>query len=102
MITATPTFSQIKAQVTAIRQKVPKARVIGLHTAGTWTGERVTQDGHESFRIEPGDSPLQMRMALQDDDGVALTILLTSLDERDLGDDILVRLTRRHLFPIDS
>jgi hypothetical protein len=32
-MTAAPTFSQIKAQVTAIRQKVSNARVIGIRAA---------------------------------------------------------------------
>lgn len=102
MTTAAPTFSQIKAQVAAIRQKVHKARVIGIHTTGRWTGERFKQDGQERFHIEQCDSPLQMRIALQDDDGAATKVLITSLDEKDLGDDILVRLTKRRLFPIDS
>ncbi len=101
-MTAAPTFSQIKAQVTAIRQKVPNARVIGIRAAGRWTGERLKQDGQETFRIEQCDSPLHMRMALQDDDGSAITVLITSMEEGELGDDILVRLARRRLFPIDS
>lgn len=101
MTTASPTFSQIKAQVAAIRQKVPQARVIGIRAAGRWTGERLRQEGQETFQIDQCNSPLQMRMALQEDDGVAVKILLTSLEERDLGDDILVRLTKRRLFPMD-
>jgi hypothetical protein len=102
VITAAPTFSQIKAQVTAIRQKIPNARVIGIRAAGRWTGERLKQDGQETFRIEQCDSPLHMRMALQDDNGAAVTVLITSLEEGELGDDILVRLARRRLFPLDS
>ena len=39
MTTAAPTFPQIKAQVAAIRQKVPDARVIGIRAAGRWTGD---------------------------------------------------------------
>ncbi|MGQ4808738.1 hypothetical protein NKDENANG_02126 [Candidatus Entotheonellaceae bacterium PAL068K] len=102
MNTASPTFRQIKAQVAAIRQKVPKARVIGIHAAGKWTGESLQQDGPETFRIKQCDAPLQMRIALQDDDGTATQVLITSLDASNLGDDILVRLTKRRLFPIDS
>src|SRR5215831_9345633 len=101
-MTGAPTFSQIKAQVTAIRQKFPSERVIGIRAAGRWTGERLKQDGHETFRIEQCDSPLHMRLVLQNDDGAAITVLVTSLEEGELGDDILVRLARRRLFPIDS
>ena len=85
MTIAAPTFSQIKAQVAAIRQKVPQARVIGIRAEGRWTGERRKQDGQETFRIEQCDSPLHMRMVLQDDDGVAITVLITSLDEQGTG-----------------
>lgn len=99
---AAPTFSQIKAQVAAIRQKAPHARAIGIRAEGRWTGERLKQDGQETFRIEQCDSPLHMRMVLQEDDGEAITVLITSLEEQELGDDILVRLARRRLFPIDS
>ncbi len=102
MTAVTPTFHQIKAQVAAIRQKIPQARVIGIRAAGKWTGERWQQDGQEAFRIEQCDSPLQMRIALQDDDGATTTVLITHLDDTDLGDDILLRLTKHQLFPIDS
>jgi hypothetical protein len=101
-MTAAPTFSQIKAQVTAIRQKVANARVIGIRAAGRWTGERLKQDGQETFRIEQCDSPLHMRMVLQEDDGAAIIVLITGLEEGELGEDILVRLARRQLFPLDS
>ncbi len=102
MTTAAPTFSQIKAQVTAIRQKIPKARIIGIRSTAKWTGERFKHNGPETFCIEQCDSPLQMRIALQDDDGSATKVLITGLDERELGDDVLLRLTKRRLFPIDS
>src|SRR3989442_5794098 len=99
-MTEAPTFSQIKAQVTAIRQKVPNARVIGNRAAGRRPGERLKQDGQDTLRIEQCDSPLHMRMALQDDDGSAITVLISSMEERGLRDDILVRLAMRRLFPI--
>jgi hypothetical protein len=63
MTTAAPTFSQIKAQVAAIRQKIPHARTIGIRASGRWTGERRKQDGGETFLIEQCDSPLAMRIA---------------------------------------
>lgn len=102
MTAVSPTFDQIKAQVTAIRKKIPKARIIGIRAAGKWTGECSQQDGEETYRIEQCDSPLQMRIAMQNDDGVTTTILITNLDDTDLGHDILLRLTKHRLFPIDS
>ena len=103
MTTAVPTFRQIKALVAAIRQKIPQARVIGIRTHGRWTGERQQQDGDDTYVIEQCDSPLAMRIALRENvNHQATKVLITSLDDKDLGDDILLRLTKRRLFPVDS
>lgn len=98
-----PTFSQIKAQVSAIRQKAPQARVIGIHSPGRWTGESVQQDGEQRFVIYQCDSPLAIRIALREPAADNTTrVLITSLSEDDLGDDILLRLAKRHLYQIDQ
>jgi hypothetical protein len=103
MTATAPTFRQIKAQVAAIRRKLPDARVIGIRAPGRWTGERVKRDGDETYVIEQCDSPLALRIALRDDGGPTTTkVLITGLDEQALSDDILVRLAKRKLFPIDS
>ena len=102
MSTASPTFSQLKAQVAAIRQKVPQARVIGIRAAGRWTAERQQRDGEHSYLIQQCDSPLAMRLALREPADEATTkILITPLEEKDLSEDILLRLAKRRLFPID-
>jgi len=101
--TASPTFSQLKAQVAAIHQKVPQARVIGIRAAGRWTAERQKRAGEQSYLIQQCDSPLAMRQALRETVDEATTkILITPLEERDLSDDILLRLAKRRLFPIDT
>ena len=103
MNAATPTFSQIKAQVAAIRRKVAGARFFGIHTAGRWTGDRVKTDGSDRFCIVQCDSPLQMRVALQDDDpAVTAKVLLTSLPPEQVEQDIRVRLAKRTFLPINS
>lgn len=102
MSMAAPTFSQVKAQVAAVRRKVEGARVIGINAAGRWTGDRIQREGDETFVIDQCDSPLAMRIALRDDHRDATKVLITSLDENELDDDILVRLARRRLFAIDS
>ena len=102
MSTASPTFSQLKAQVAAIRQKVPQARVIGIQAAGRWTAERQRRDGEQSYLIQQCDSPLAMRLALREPADEATTkILITPLEDKDLSQDILLRLAKRRLFPID-
>jgi hypothetical protein len=102
-MTAAPTFSQIKAQVAAIRRKIPEARVIGIRSAGRWTGEGRHQDGDNAYIVEQCDSPLAMRIALHNGvDHKTIKVLVTSLSDQDLSDDILLRLTKRRLFPLDS
>lgn len=97
-----PSFSQIKAQVAAVRQKVPQAKVIGIQSPGRWTGDTVTQDGEYGYVIHQCDSPLSFRLALrQATDEQVTKILITNLEEHDLGDDVLLRLAKRRLFPID-
>lgn len=103
MTTAALTFSQIKAQVTAVRKRNSHERVIGIQAPGRWTGERQKRDGRDRYIIEQCDSPLAMRIALRDNtEGEAIKVLITGLDERELGEDILLRLAKRRLFTIDN
>ena len=103
MTAAAPTFGQIKAQVAAIRHKIPAARVIGIRSDGRWTGENHKQDGDETYVIEQCDSPLAMRIALRENtDQQTTKVLITSLDDKDLSEDILFRLTKRRLFPLEQ
>jgi hypothetical protein len=99
---AAPTFSQIKAQVTAIRRKVEGARVFGIRAPGKWTGERMKRDGEQVYVIHQCDSPLAMRIALREElSPQATRVLVTGLDEKELSEDILLRLAKRQLFPLD-
>ena len=103
MSAVSPTFSQIRAQVASIKKRIPDARTIGIHSMGRWTGESQLRDGDILYVIEQCDSPLALRMALRREQPDAATkVLLTSLDERDLAQDIRVRLAKRRLFHIDS
>lgn len=98
-----PTFEQIRAKVLAVRRKVVDARTVGIHSPGRYAGERLRQDGVETYRIEQCDSTLAARIALLDEEpGITVTVLVTALSEQDLGDDVRVRLAGRRLYPIDS
>jgi hypothetical protein len=103
-----PTFSQIRARVQAVRRKMeqqdlPPPSFVGIHTPGRWGGERIRQDGEVTYRIEQCDSPLAARVALIDEEpGVNVTVLVTGLSPQELGEDVLVRLAGRKLYPIDS
>ena len=103
MTAAALTFGQIKAQVATVRKHNAHERVIGIRARGRWTGERCKPDGNESYIIEQCDSPLAMRIALRDNaDSDVTKVLITSLEEKELGEDILLRLAKRRLFTIDS
>ncbi|HCP13392.1 MAG TPA: BREX-2 system phosphatase PglZ, partial [Planctomycetaceae bacterium] len=99
---AAPSLAQIKAQIAAIRQKLPQARVIGIQSTGRWTGETFSRDGEHGYSIHQCDSPLSFRLALRKQtDDQTMKVLITSLAEQELGDDILLRLAKRRLFQID-
>lgn len=103
MPTVGPSIGVIRAQIRAIRNKAPNAKVFGIFTLGRWTGPSVCGAGSDEIAIYQCDSPLQMRLALQDAPGTAsATVLVTPLDQRKVSDDILVRMALRKLHPINS
>ena len=101
-MTTSPTFRQIKAQLSAIRKKIPNARSIAMRTKAKWTGNIRQVDGDDVFLIHQCDSPLAMRLALRGNDANATTVIITDLDDHEIGDDILVRLRPRKVVPLDS
>lgn len=102
------TFNQLKAQVAAVRKKIPESTVIGIRSSLRWNGEVQRQDGDELYRIYQCDSPLAMRVALREQTERgherlrSTSILITDLDDQQIGDDILVRLKPRKLVPLDN
>lgn len=99
---ASPTFAQIKAQVAAIRKKLPGTKSIAIRCKTKWSGNSSYEDNGEVFQIHQCDSPLAMRLALRESGDEKTTVLVTDLDDHDISDDILVRLKPRKLIPLDS
>lgn len=103
MATASPSLGVIRAQIRAIRNKAPNAKVFGIYTPGRWTGPPMDGAGNDAIAIFQCDSLLQMRLALQGaPESVAATVLLTPMDQAKISDDILVRMASRRLYPINS
>ncbi len=99
----TPTFSQIRAQVAAIRRHDADARLFGIRIGGRWTGERIRSAGNETYCIVQCDSPLQMRAALQEQQpGATATVLVTNVPDEQISYDIRVRLARRKFYTINN
>src|SRR5262245_47817817 len=102
------TFGLIRAKVQAVRSKIregkiPDARAIGIQTPAGYSGDCSWTDGAETYRIQQCDSSLAARVALLDEDsGVTMTVLLTELSDKELGEDVVVRLAGRTLYEIKS
>lgn len=99
---AAPSFGQIKAMVVSVRQKLPKARVIGIHSPASWTEKSLWEDGDHQYSIKQCDSPLAFRVALRESlDENTTKVLITHLNDQELGDDVLLRLAKRKLMQLD-
>lgn len=102
MTASGPTFTQIKAQVAAVRQKVPEAQAVGIRALGRWSGDKERRDGDQTYWIYQCDSPLAMRIALRERaEGPTTKVLVTDLEENEISQDILLRLAKRRLIEID-
>lgn len=99
-----PTFQQVKAHVDVIRDRAKNGRpgFIGIRSRKPWRGEADISDGEERYRILQCDAPIQFRRAFHENPGNrSITVFVTALDDRRLGEDILVRLAGRKLYPLD-
>lgn len=95
------TLNQIRTQVSAIRQRFPETRAVGLQVQERWLGPATFNlDGIEQVIVQT-DSELAIRESLTRTPLEQL-VLLTSVADRRLGEDVLARLVRRKLFHISS
>src|SRR5215467_9434238 len=110
-MTTGPTPAQVAAQVAMIRRQRPADRIIGIHTPGGWLGGETLQVHGESCHVAYCSSALQVREALvslkvprsnplpggEGTETVAepLLVVITPLDEAQLGLDVLARLAGR-------
>jgi hypothetical protein len=76
--------------------------VFGFRGDGGWSGAPTLDIDGESYVVAPCRSTLEVRerLAQAEDDGQRL-ILITALSESELGEDVVARLARRRLAPID-
>ncbi len=100
---ASPTSAQIIAQVRHLKSRLANARIIGLRSPERYAGPSRVEEGQEAMDIIQCDSPLAIRIALRENLPEHTTrVLVTPLDETDLGDDIRLRLPKRRLFDMDG
>jgi hypothetical protein len=101
MTIAALTEGQLRAQVMAVRAKVPKARFIGIR-APAWRGPSRLRVHDEDVEVAWCVSALAMaeRMAEAPVNGPPI-VLITDRPDEDLGTDLLVRLAKRRLLSIE-
>ncbi|MCX6543497.1 MAG: BREX-2 system phosphatase PglZ [Acidobacteria bacterium] len=101
----TPTLTLSPAHVRAealdaLRKRVTHAApiVVGIRYPGQWSGPSAFETEHGTVSVLCSQSPLEIRERLVDHErtGVPL-VILTSLSEQDLGDDVTARLAGRRL-----
>src|SRR4029453_2958883 len=103
-MTTGPTPAQVVAQVAMVCRDRPEDGIIGIHTPGGWLGGATLQVNGESCNVIYCRSGLQVREALVSLEGEGtepLLVVMTPLDEAQLGLDVLARLAGRQLYRID-
>ena len=96
----TPAY--IAPLVASLWTKRPTDSVIGIHSPDRWTGpDRLTLNG-EAVEVATGRSALEIRerLSARTADSPRL-VIITMLDESDLGSDVLARLAKRQLLRIE-
>lgn len=102
----TLTPSQLHTQVALVqkydeRNRKADSRFIGVKSNGHWQGGELLVVGELSYRVVQCASVLELREALV---GAEATndrlVILTSVEQSDLGDDVLARLAKRCLFTL--
>ncbi len=104
MTLSVPTRNQIAAQVEAILAREPDARCIAIRSPGpeAWPDSLALRN--RTFTVRWCESPLAARQYLSETESGELdgVVLLTSLGERELGSDVIARLSRGRVFQIES
>ncbi len=98
-----PSCAQVRAQVAAVREKVPDARIIGISVPPelTWDGPTL-RVGAEDLPVACCGSVLEVRAQLVEHSGERLPlVVLTNVPPAALGADLLARFARRQLFSIE-
>ena len=97
------TAHQVRSKVAWVLQKEADALVVGLHAAGPWQGDGELDLGERRFAVVRADTVLEVREALADAETLARpTVVLTALAQDELGQDVVARLARGKLFPVDA
>lgn len=99
----TLTAAALHPLVDGILRKGSSARIIGIHSTGTWGGSPSLNAHGLEWEIATCQSALAVRERLsRRASGAPPLIFITPLSESELGDDVLARIARRRLFDADG
>jgi hypothetical protein len=83
-------------------QRDEEALAVGLHVTTSWLGPSEVEFDFGKAQVVRADTVFRVREALRDAErDKSRVILLTALQQTDLGHDVVARLARSRLFPID-
>jgi hypothetical protein len=99
---ATMTAQQLRSLVEDKWQRDQDALVVGLHIANSWQGPSEVEFSFGKAQVVRADTVFQVREALLSAErNKDRLILLTKLQQGDLGNDVVARMARSRLFHID-
>jgi hypothetical protein len=103
MNAVTLSSQQLKSLVEDKWQRDADAFAVGLHVANAWLGPNEVEFGFGKAQVVRADTVFQVREALRSaEQSKDRIILLTRLQQGDLGHDVVARLARSRLFTIDQ
>jgi hypothetical protein len=98
-----PLITRIVGQAGVIRRKHPEARAVGITIGSVPAGAADVPAADGRYLVRPCATPLAARLALQaETDPDATLVLVTPLTDDAIGSDVITRLAKQKLFPLDS
>ena len=93
---------QLRSLVEDKWQRDDEALAVGLHVTSVWRGPAEVEFDFGKARVVHADTVFQVREALLSaEKSKGRIVLLTKLQQSDLGNDVIARLARSRLFTID-
>ncbi len=102
MSMGTLSAQQLRSLVEEKWQRDESAPAVGLHVTNSWTAPSEVVFDFGKARVVRADTVFEVRQALTSAErSKDRIILLTKLPQGDLGNDVVARLARSRLFPVD-
>lgn len=98
------TENQLRSQISSIRlRSTSESSVIGISVPSRWAGQSQLHVDGNSYRLIAADTELELRAALVEPlpEGMR-PVVLTTLDAKDLGEDLLYRFARRRIHTLTA